>query len=87
MMNDSEPKELIGRYINAYNAFDIDGMLALLSPDIRFENYAGGQLTASADGIDEFRRLAERAKFLFSEREQRVTSMQVNEHSAVAHIA
>ncbi len=38
-MDNSYKKDLIDRYISAYNAFDVEGMLALLSPDIRFENY------------------------------------------------
>jgi hypothetical protein len=67
--------DLIDRYLAAYNAFDIEAMLAQLDPAIRFENYAGGQLTADASGIDAFRRLAEQSKGLFSEREQRVTRL------------
>src|SRR4051794_23809819 len=74
-MIEAKEKELIDRYLAAYNAFDIDAMLAQLDPDIRFENYSGGQLTADASGIEEFRRLAEQSKDLFSEREQRVTSL------------
>jgi steroid delta-isomerase-like uncharacterized protein len=83
----SRQRELIDRYINAYNAFDIEGMLALVSQDVRFENYSGDQLTASANGVDEFRHLAERAKSVFSEREQRVTLLEVNQDFAVAEIA
>lgn len=86
-MRESELKELIDSYINAYNTFDIDGMLALLALDVRFENYSGDQLTASAHGVDEFRHLAEISKSLFAEREQRVTSLQVDQDSAVADIA
>jgi ketosteroid isomerase-like protein len=86
-VNDSTPKDLIARYLAAYNAFDIDGMLALLSADIRFENYSGGQLTAAATGIDEFRQLAERSRALFSEREQRITGLRLGHDSAVAGIA
>lgn len=86
-MTDSNHQELIDRYINAYNAFDIEGMLALLSPDVHFENYSNGELTASAEGIDEFRQLAEYAKSLFSEREQRVTSLRIDGDTVVADIA
>ncbi|MBB3228702.1 hypothetical protein FHW69_003344 [Luteibacter sp. Sphag1AF] len=41
-MSNSDNKELIDRYLVAYNSFDIDGMLALLSSGVRFENYSGG---------------------------------------------
>ncbi|RPE80089.1 nuclear transport factor 2 family protein [Vulcaniibacterium tengchongense] len=86
-MNDANPANLIERYLAAYNAFDVDGMLALLRADVVFENYSGGVLTASARGIEEFRALAERAKALFVEREQRVTALRVDGDRAVAGIA
>ena len=85
-MNDSGMQALISRYIAAYNAFDVDGMLALLSPDVRFENYSGGALTVEATGIAEFRRLAEQSRGMFSEREQRITHVQFDANSAVADI-
>ena len=65
---------LIERYVAAYNEFDVDGMLETLAPDVRFENWSGGQLTASSDGRDAFRVLAEQAKTVFAEREQRDTA-------------
>ncbi len=86
-MDSSRHRELIETYIAAYNAFDIDGMVAVLSPQVRFENYSGDQLTASTSGIDEFRQLAEQSKSLFSEREQRITSLQISDESATVSIA
>ncbi|MGR4068675.1 nuclear transport factor 2 family protein [Halomonas sp. LR3S48] len=85
-MDESTKRELIDRYIAAYNHFDIDGMLAVLDSDITFENYSGGELTTSADGIDEFRQLAEHAKGFFSERVQRVTSLTFSQDGATAEI-
>jgi steroid delta-isomerase-like uncharacterized protein len=75
-------RDIVDRYIASYNAFDIAGMLSLLAPDVRFENYEGDDLTVSTSGIDEFGELAERSKAAFSEREQRVTSMRI-EHGRV----
>lgn len=49
---------VIQKYIAAYNAFDVEAMLALLSPAVRFENWSGTRLTTEASGIDEFRQLA-----------------------------
>lgn len=63
-------RALIERYLAAYNAFDVEGMLALLDPDVTFENRVGGQVTAEAHGCDEFRRLAEYAATLFTSRRQ-----------------
>jgi ketosteroid isomerase-like protein len=65
-------RELVDRYLAAYNAFDVPGLLATLHDDVRFRNLAAGEITASADGIDEFRALAERAAALFSSRRQRI---------------
>jgi hypothetical protein len=86
-MRSSDQIELINRCLAAYNAFDVDGMLVVLSPEVRFENYSGAQLTAAASGIDEFRQLAEQSKALFSEREQRITALEPNEGSIIASIA
>lgn len=61
-MDESKQRELIEQYIAAYNDFDIEGMLAVLAPDVEFENYSGEELTASASGLEEFRLLAQRAK-------------------------
>ncbi|PUA29261.1 MAG: hypothetical protein B0W54_01270 [Cellvibrio sp. 79] len=86
-MSKLEKENLINRYLTAYNTFDIDGMTALLSSDIHFENYSGGQLTDSTDGINDFRKLAEKSKSLFSEREQRITKLTFSQDSAIADIA
>ncbi|HEU4373245.1 MAG TPA: nuclear transport factor 2 family protein [Telluria sp.] len=86
-MKNSDHLELINRYLDAYNAFDVDGMLAVLDPEVRFENYSGGALTAAANGIGEFRQLAERAKSLFSEREQRITAIESRDGALIASIA
>lgn len=85
-MTEARQKELIARYLAAYNAFDIAGMLAQLGPAVRFENYSGGQLTAEASGIDAFRRLAEQSATLFLEREQRVTNLAGQGDTLVADI-
>ena len=84
---DARQKDLIDRYLAAYNAFDIDAMLAQLDPAIRFENYSGGQLSAETTGIEAFRQLAEQSKQLFSEREQRVTALTRDGEMLVAEIA
>lgn len=78
---------LIDQYIAAYNAFDIEGMLAVLAPGIVFENFSGGQVTASSSGIEAFRELAEQSKSFFSEREQRVTDLQEVQDRVVARIS
>jgi ketosteroid isomerase-like protein len=79
--------ETIERYLAAYNAFDIAGMLALLSANVRFENFSGGQMTAAANGIGEFGDLARQSTSMFSEREQRITSVEQADGAIVIGIA
>lgn len=86
-MSNSDKEDLIQRYLAAYNAFDVAGMLDLLSPDVRFDNYSDGQLTHTVNGIGEFRELAEKSASLFSEREQRITRLTFGQKSAIADIA
>jgi len=85
-LNRETSRELIDRFIAAYNAFDIEGMLTLLAPNIRFENYSGDTLTAFATGIDQFRQLAEQSQATFSERQQRVVSLEFYKDSVIAAI-
>lgn len=66
-------REIIDRYLAAYNAFDVAGMLEVLHPDIEFRNVANGEVTAAARGRDEFRALAKRAATLFTSRRQTVS--------------
>lgn len=87
VMQANAQTQAIEHYIDAYNAFDVDGMLKHLSPAVRFENWSGAQLTAEASGIDEFRLLAQQAATLFAEREQRVTAFRQTADSVVASIA
>ena len=73
-MNESDKENLIQRFVQAYNDFDIDGMVALMHPDCIFQNVSGGEVSASATGVQEFRDLAERSKKLFSSRRQTITA-------------
>lgn len=57
-MNKEEKHVLIDRYLAAYNAFDIDGMMEVIHSDIEFENISGGKGNATASGTVEFRKLA-----------------------------
>ena len=86
-MQANEQVQVIQKYIAAYNAFDVDGMLKHLSPEVRFENWSGNHRTAEASGIGEFRQLAEQAKGMFSEREQRITAIKQGAESVIVTIA
>ena len=85
-MDNASRKAVIERYLAAYNAFDIDGMLAVLAPGVRFENLAGETVNAEASGIDAFRSLAEQGSQLFSAREQRLVTLAFEGDTAYADI-
>jgi len=85
-VTESSQKALVERFIAAYNTFDIDRMVALVSTDIRFENHSGDELTAATNGIDDFRKIAEQSKLLFSEREQRISSIRFDHGMAIVTI-
>jgi predicted ester cyclase len=63
---------IIQRYVDAYNAMDIEMMLDCLSIDVRFVNRMGGVVTHSTRGIDSFRNLAQQTVQLFVKREQTI---------------
>lgn len=63
---------IIRHYIDAYNRFDVEGMLRNFHPAILFENSAGGAVNMALEGIAAFRGQAEGATQLFSERQQQV---------------
>jgi ketosteroid isomerase-like protein len=70
-MTTTDPhRDVIDRYLAAYNAFDVAGMLDVLHPNIEFRNVTNGEVTAAARGRDEFRALAKRAVTLFTSRRQ-----------------
>jgi len=87
MDQDASRRTLIDRYLAAYNAFDVEAMLALLAPDVRFENVADGVVTAETRGLEAFRGLAEQGRGLFSAREQRLVSLAFEGDTAHAGIA
>jgi len=78
-MNQDEKRAAIERYLAAYNAFDIDGMMSVIHRDVRFKNVSGGEVNVTASGADEFRKLAERSRKLFSSRKQTMTSFDMKD--------
>lgn len=86
-MTDHEKRQLIEAYVDGYNAFDVDGMMATLHPEIEFTNVSEGEVTARASGISAFRQMAEQAVQLFAARKQTLTSFNVREEGAIITVA
>ncbi|MGS2762323.1 nuclear transport factor 2 family protein [Sinomicrobium sp. M5D2P9] len=83
----TDHKKIIENYINAYNNFDIDGMLAELHTDICFENIHGDETTLTTQGISEFEEQAGKATRIFTEREQVVNSFQTHGNQTIVSIS
>ncbi len=79
-------QQTIERYIAAYNAFDIDGMLAVVHPDVLFRNVSGGEVDVETSGAMAFRQLAEQSKGLFASRCQTVTRLDISDEVATVEI-
>jgi hypothetical protein len=71
-MNDRE--KIIKKYIDGYNKFDIDKMVADFDDDIVFENIQNGEKNMSLTGLTAFRQQAEKATTYFTERTQTIKS-------------
>lgn len=85
-MDEPHRRQVIEHYLQAYNRFDIDAMLAVLAHNVRFENHSGGQLTMVTEGIDAFGELARHSASLFREREQRLLALEFDGDQAMATI-
>jgi predicted ester cyclase len=85
-MNPGDMIKLVEQFIDAYNAFDIDGMIAPLHRDCSFRNISGGQMNASTNGVEDFRKLAEMSKSLFSSRRQTISGFHWDGSTLVVEI-
>ena len=65
--------DIIRDYIEAYNSFDIAGMLACLSNDIEFKNISYGEVNAHINSKAEFEMLANMSVSAFESRKQTIT--------------
>lgn len=81
-MDATQAEKLVDSYIEAYNGFDVPGMLACLHPDVQFEHSTNGDVTVRLDGRAAFEGQAIRAAAWFSERTQRVTAFRWQEEQA-----
>ena len=81
-MDATQAEKLVSSYIEAYNCFDVPGMLACLHPDVQFEHSTNGDVTVRLDGKAAFEAQATRAAAWFSERTQHVTAFRWQDEQA-----
>jgi steroid delta-isomerase-like uncharacterized protein len=74
-MIDAERRNLIDAYIAAYNQFDLERMLALVTDDVHFEHHTGDELSVETTGKAELGKLARVGAALFAARTQTVIDM------------
>jgi ketosteroid isomerase-like protein len=81
-MDATQAEKLVDSYIEAYNGFDVPGMLACLHPDVQFEHSTNGDVTVRLEGKAAFEAQATRAAAWFSERTQHVTAFRWQDEQA-----
>jgi ketosteroid isomerase-like protein len=79
-MEATAPKQLVEAYIEAYNRFDVAGMLLPLHEDVVFRNVSNGEVNLTTTGKAAFQQQAEQATQYFSQREQSVTNWMTSTH-------
>lgn len=86
-MTNDDRLAAVTRFIDAYNRFDIDSMIAEVSADVRFTNVSGGSIDLETTGIEAFREQAESAARLFSERRQQIVGVEFGDETVEVEIA
>jgi hypothetical protein len=79
-------EQIIRDYVNAYNNFDLDGMLKDVVPSVQFKNISAGKTDMTLNGIAEFKEQALQAKNLFSSRKQTITSLKYADGKVIVEI-
>ena len=79
--------DLVKKYLEAYNSLDVEGLMELIHPKIRFINISGGETTAEVSGTEEFRVLARQSAGLFKTRKQTLLDFKAGKDKAVIKVA
>ncbi|MBB4599753.1 ketosteroid isomerase-like protein [Hymenobacter luteus] len=77
-MDVAKQKQLVQDYMEAYNRYDVAGMLGPLHEEVVFRNISNGEVNLTLTGKEAFRQQAQQALQYFSQREQRVTGWQTS---------
>ena len=80
-MDESKIKEIIQEYFDAYNNFDIETMVSLLTEDVIFKNTSQGKVILEITGKKSYKRQAKSAVPLFEKREMSINELIYNEDS------
>ncbi|WP_420426781.1 nuclear transport factor 2 family protein [Algiphilus sp.] len=86
-MDADSKRALILRYLDAYNRFDVEAMMATVHDDVVFQNITAGEVTAQADGAASLRQMAEQAKTIFAARRQTLLAFSETSKEAAIQVA
>jgi hypothetical protein len=86
MKNTEQLSQIIQDYINAYNNFDVEGMIKDLHKDVIFKNISNGEVNLTTTGKSEFESQAKQATQFFKSRKQTITKTSIEEDSIKINI-
>jgi len=72
-----DQEQVVKKYTDAYNTFDIDSMLSLMSDNVKFTNISGGEINVQSSGKHELEKLARQFAEFFKARKQSLKSMNI----------
>jgi len=81
-----QEKQSIESYIDAYNAFDVDGMIQHLDEDLIFENHTNGTVNLRTEGKKAFAEQAESAMKYFKQRKQTITAWSFDQQEITVEV-
>lgn len=79
-------REIVRKYVTAYNHLDIEGMLECFADDCKFTSLSSGMHTITCEGKHQLRELAAQSAAYFLERTQNVTNWIFSDDQAVIEI-
>ena len=85
-MSWSHLREVVRKYISAYNDFDIDTMMECFSDECKFTSMVSGNHTITAEGKHQLRELAAQSAAYFLERTQNVTNWIFSDNQAAIEV-
>ena len=78
MKNSEKLSQIIQNYVDAYNNFDVEGMIKNLHENIIFKNISNGEINLITNGKVAFEEQAQQAKQFFKTRQQTITENIIN---------
>jgi len=76
-MDEKGMKEIVDKYIRAYNDFDVEEMIKHIHDNVEFKNIAQGQVNLSIQGKENLKTQAEKAVNLFKKREMKIIQQKI----------